>query len=50
MSRSLRFSTGNLNFDLTKKIMDEVKPNVEMRTRLLHAFFLHYLSRRRGNC
>ena len=30
--------TGNLNFDLTKKIMAEIKPKVEMRTRLLHAF------------
>ena len=30
--------TGNLNFDLTKKIMAEIKPKFEMRTRLLHAF------------
>ena len=30
--------TGNLNFDLTKKIKAEIKPKVEMRTRLLHAF------------
>ena len=30
--------TGNLNFDLTKKIMDEIKAKVAMRTRLLHAF------------
>ena len=30
--------TGNLNFDLTKKIMAEIKPKVEMRTRLLHVF------------
>ena len=30
--------TGNLNFDLTKKIMAEIKSKVEMRTRLLHVF------------
>ena len=30
--------TGNLNFDLTKKIMDEIKSKVEMRTSVLHAF------------
>ena len=37
VSRSLKI-TGNLNFDLTKKIMDEIKPKVEMRTSVLHAF------------
>ena len=31
-------ATGNLNFDLTKEIMKKIKPKIEMRTRVIHAF------------
>ena len=31
-------TTGNLNFDLTDKIMEEITPIIEMRTKVIHAF------------
>ena len=31
-------TTGNLNFDLTDKIMEKITPIIEMRTRIIHAF------------
>ena len=31
-------TTGNLNFDLTDKIMEKITPIIEMRTKVIHAF------------
>ena len=31
-------TTGNLNFDLTNKIMDKITPIIETRTKVIHAF------------
>ena len=31
-------TTGNLNFDLTEKIMEKITPIIEMRTKVIHAF------------
>ena len=31
-------TTGNLNFDLTDKIMGKITPIIEMRTKVIHAF------------
>ena len=31
-------TTGNLNFDLTDKIMEKITPIIETRTKVIHAF------------